>query len=151
MSLHEHKIAFRHFVEAVFHRGDLAALDRFFSPDALIVDPGVELRGPRALQPALRALLTAFPDLHITVEEEIQEGERLAIRYRGEGTHQGEWHGIRAQGRRISYTGMLMVRFHHGQIVEYRAQSDLLGVLQQLGAIRVGGHVPALSASPADG
>jgi steroid delta-isomerase-like uncharacterized protein len=141
-----HRAQFRQFVEEVFHRGDVSALDRFFAPDALIVDPGVELRGPKALGPALRALLTAFPDLRITIEQEIEEGEHLAIRYRGEGTHRADWRGIPARGTSISYTGILMVRFHDGRIAEYWAQPDMLGVLQQLGAVRVAAVEPVAAA-----
>src|SRR3954453_12684048 len=130
-----HKERFRQFVEEVFHRGDVSALERFFTPNALIVDPGVEIHGPRALQPAMRGLLTAFPDLQITVEEEIEEGDRLAVRYRGEGAHLGAWRGIPARGARISYTGILIVRFDGARIAEYRSQPDLLGLLQQLGVV----------------
>src|SRR5438045_1844059 len=102
---------FCRFVEEVFHRGNLAALEQIFTPDALIHDAGMEIRGPRALRPAVRSLLTAFPDLRIALEDQVAEGNRLAVRYRGDGTHCAEWRGIPANGRRISYTGMLIVRF----------------------------------------
>ena len=144
-----HKALFGQFVEEVFHRGDVGAIDRFFTPNARIVDPGVEIRGPKALKPALSDLLTAFPDLHITVEEHIEEGDRLAVRYRGEGTHLGNWRGIPAQGTRISYTGILIVRFAGNRITDYWAQPDLLGLLQQLGAIRMAEPAPAVVAATA--
>jgi hypothetical protein len=139
MSLEENKVLFNRFVEEVFHRGNLGALDQFFTPDALIHDPGVEVRGPVALRPAVRGLLAAFPDLRITVEDQIAEGDRLAVRYRGEGTHRAEWRGIPARGTRISYAGIVIVCFEGGQIAEYWAQPDLLGLLQQLGALPPGG------------
>jgi len=125
---------FCRFVEEVFHRGNLAALEQIFTPDALIHDAGMEIRGPQALRPAVRSLLTAFPDLRIALEDQIGEGSRLAVRYRGDGTHCAEWRGIPANGQRISYSGMLIVRFESGRIAEYWAQPDMLGLLQQLGA-----------------
>jgi len=137
MSQSSRKALFKKFVEEIFHRANLGAVDRFFTPDARIVDPGVEMRGPRALVPALKGLLTAFPDLRITVEDQVEEGDRLAVRYRGEGTHLGSWRGIPAHGTRIRYTGILIVRFEHDRIAEYWAQPDLLGLLQQLGAVRI--------------
>jgi steroid delta-isomerase-like uncharacterized protein len=135
MSPEESKMLFNRFVEEVFHRGNLGALDRLFTPDALIHDPGVEVRGPVALRPAVRDFLAAFPDLRITIEDLIAEGDRLAVRYRGEGTHRAMWRGVPAGGKRISYTGMLIVRLRGGRIAEYWAQPDLLGLLQQLGAL----------------
>jgi predicted ester cyclase len=148
MSQPEHKVLFKQFVEEIFHRGDLGAIDQFFAPNARIVDPGVELRGPTALVPALRDLLTAFPDLRIIVQDQIEEGDRLAVRYRGEGTHRAAWRGIPARGTRITYTGILIVRFDGGRIAEYWAQPDLLGLLQQLGAVRVAEHPEAAVAIP---
>jgi predicted ester cyclase len=145
MSQLGYKALFEQFVEEVFHRANLGAVDQFFTPDARIVDPGVEMRGPMALIPALRGLLTAFPDLRITVEEQIEEGDRLAVRYRGEGTHRVAWRGIPARGTPISYTGILIVRFEGGRIAEYWAQPDLLGLLQQLGAVRIVGQPEAVT------
>ena len=135
MSRDESKLLFDRFVEEIFHRGNLCALDRFFRPDALIHDPGVQMTGPVALRSALRGLLAAFPDLRITVQDQIAEGDRLAVRYRGEGTHRAAWRGIPARDRRIHYTGILIVRLDGGRIAEYWAQPDLLGLLQQLGAL----------------
>ena len=134
MSPEEQKVLFNRFVEEVFHRGNLAALDQFFTPDAVIHDPGVELRGPAALRSGVESLRTAFPDLRITAEDRIAEGDRLAVRYRGEATHRGPWRGIAPTGQRISYTGILMLRFEGRKIAEFWAQPDLLGLLQQLGA-----------------
>jgi steroid delta-isomerase-like uncharacterized protein len=125
------------FVEEIFHRRNLDAIDELFTADAVIHDPGLELKGPEAIRPGVRSLLGAFPDLRITVEDQIAEGDRVAVRYRGEGTHRGEWRGIPATGKRISYTGILIQRFEGGKIAEFWAQPDLLGLLQQLGAVRL--------------
>src|SRR4051812_24009095 len=118
MSNNGHKLRFRQFVEEVFHRGDPTAIDRYFTPDARIVDPGVELRGPNAIRPALRGLLTAFPDLRIVLEDLVEEGDCLAVRYRGDGTHLGDWRGIQAEGKRVSYTGIVIARFEGDRIAE---------------------------------
>ena len=87
------------------------------------------------MRSGLRSLLAAFPDLHITVEDQIAEGDEVALRYRGEGTHRGEWRGIAPTGKRIRYTDILIQRFEGDKIAEFWAQPDLLGLLQQLGAI----------------
>jgi predicted ester cyclase len=131
-----HKSRLGYFVEEVIHRGNLDALDQFFTPDCVIHDPGVDLQGPVALRQGIHHLRAAFPDLRLTIEDAIAEGQEVAARYRGEGTHGGEWRGISSTGKRISYTGILMVRFEGNRIAEYWAQPDLLGLLQQLGAVR---------------
>ena len=135
MSPEELKTRSNAFVEEVFNRGKVLALDDLFTPDAVIHDPGLELRGTVAMRSGLRSLLAAFPDLHITVEDQIAEGDEVALRYRGEGTHRGEWRGIAPTGKQIRYTGILIQRFEGDKIAEFWAQPDLLGLLQQLGAI----------------
>jgi steroid delta-isomerase-like uncharacterized protein len=136
---------FASLVEEVFHRGRLDAVDELFAPDAVIHDPGVEHRGAAALREGIRSLRDAFPDFRITAEDQIAEGDRLAVRYRGEGTHLGTWQGIPPAGKRISYTGILIVRVADGRIAEYWAQPDLLGVLRQLGAFPPPAPAPAPS------
>jgi steroid delta-isomerase-like uncharacterized protein len=120
---------------AAMTRGDLSAVDQLFTPDAVVHDPGRELRGRAAIRQGLASLRATFPDVVYTVEEQIAEGDRVASRYRGEGTHLGEWRGVLATGRRFSYTGILIHRFEGGQIAEFWGQSDAVGLLEQLGAL----------------
>jgi predicted ester cyclase len=135
MSAREKKAIFARMVEDVFHAGNADALDELFTADAVIHDPGVEFEGLEALRAGVRGLHAAFPDFHVTVIDPIVEGDTLATRYRGEATHRGEFHGVPATGRRVSYDGMLMLRFAGDRIAEYWAQPDMLAVLRQLGAL----------------
>lgn len=66
---------------------------------------------------------------------QLAEGDLVASRYRGEGTHLGEWRGLPATGRRFSYTGILIHRLEGGRIAEFWGQSDSLGLFRQLGAL----------------
>ena len=79
-------------------------------------------------------MLRAFPDFHFTVLDQLAEGDRVVIRYRGQGTQRDEFLGIPATGRRIDYTGLLLVRLDGERIAEFWAQPDQLGILKQLGA-----------------
>jgi steroid delta-isomerase-like uncharacterized protein len=121
-------------LERAFNHGDFSTLDGTFTPDALFHDPGLEMRGTSELKVGLTMLRQAFPDFHFTVEDTLADADRVAVRYRGQGTQHGEFKGIPATGRRIDYSGMLMVRFEAERIAEFWAQPDLLGVMQQLGA-----------------
>jgi steroid delta-isomerase-like uncharacterized protein len=135
MSTERHKTLVRAALEAAFGRGELDVLDTSFTSDVTLHEPGHEpMRGRAELRRALQGLRAAFPDFQLSIQDQLAEDGRLAIRYVGQGTHQGEFLGIPATGRKISYTGMLMVRLREGRIAEFWAQPDLLGVLRQLGA-----------------
>lgn len=132
MSSDENKAVARRLFEAM-SAGDVNAVDALFTPDAVVHDPGREYRGRDAIREGLRALLTAFPDIVYSVDDQVAEHDMVASRYRGEGTHLGDWRGLPATGRRFAYTGILIHRFEDGRIAEFWGQSDSLGVFQQLG------------------
>lgn len=75
----------------------------------------------------------AFPDLRFTVEDLIAEGDRVAVRVSFHGTHQGEFLGISSTGRQVVGTGIEIVRFAGGQIVE-EWHKYVLGLVRQLQA-----------------
>src|SRR5262249_31472632 len=132
--LERNKRTVRRVLEQAFDEGDLDAVDAGFAPDATIHDPGTEFRGPTQLRAGLGTLLAAFPDFHFTVLDEVAEGDRVVLRYRGQGAHRADFLGVSASGRRIDYTGMIVVRVADGRIAEFWAQPDQLGLLRQLGA-----------------
>lgn len=135
MTPEQHKSLVRAALEATFGRGDLHALDECFTPSVTLHEPGREpMHGRDELRRGLTGLRTAFPDFRFSIQDQVAEDGRVAIRYVGQGTQQGEFLGIPATGREIRYTGMLMVRLEEGRIAEFWAQPDLLGVLRQLGA-----------------
>jgi steroid delta-isomerase-like uncharacterized protein len=77
----------------------------------------------------------AFPDLHLEHHNAIGEGDFLAYRVSGTGTHRGEFAGIPATGKQVTFHLMEMMRFEDGKAVERWGELDQLGILQQLGAI----------------
>jgi steroid delta-isomerase-like uncharacterized protein len=112
---------------------DLAALDRFFAPDVVSHNmppgfpPGIE--GVRRFFATFQA---AFPDLTVRVDEVVAEDDRAAVATTIEGTHEGELLGIAPTGRRVSVTGIDLVRVARGRIVEHRGLTDTVGLLRQL-------------------
>jgi predicted ester cyclase len=70
----------------------------------------------------------------------VADGEKVAVRYTGQGTQQGPIWGIPPTGKRMCYTGILIWRFVNGQIAEHWAEPDRLGILQQLGVLDVPGE-----------
>lgn len=116
--------------------GELAVVDELLAED--FVDhsplPGVPPTrdGVRALFAGLRA---AFPDLRVTIHEQIAEGNQVVTRKTFEGTHGGAFMGIPATGNKIAFTVIDILTLRDGKIREHRLVLDQLHLLQQLGAI----------------
>ncbi len=136
MSSEENKALIREVIEEVWNKGNLEAVDRYFAPD--YVDhaplPG-QAPGPEGYRGAVAAVRDAFPDLRLTLEDILAEGDRVAFRYTMEGTHQGDFMGIPPTGKPFSVGGMIIARVAEGKAVERWANLDTLGLMQQLGAI----------------
>jgi steroid delta-isomerase-like uncharacterized protein len=82
-----------------------------------------------------RAFAEAFPDLQVTVDAIVAEGDMVAVAWTAEGTQEGEFYGIPASGRTAQWEGQEMLRFACGKIVEIWVSADALGLYMQLGAI----------------
>jgi steroid delta-isomerase-like uncharacterized protein len=88
-----------------------------------------------AMKQFVPAWYTAFPDSHAAVEDLIAEGDKVVQRYTVRATHQGEFMGVPATGKVVTLTGIIISRFAGGKIVEDWDNPDMLGFMQQLGAI----------------
>ena len=85
----------------------------------------------------------SFPDWHSTFEELVAEGDRVAERWTGRGTHRGELQGIPPTGKRVEVPGSVFYRIVEGKIVEFRGQLDMMGMMQQLGVMPSPQHAEA--------
>ena len=74
--------------------------------------------------------LAAFPDLVITVEDMITEGDKVACCVTIRGTHKGDLKGMAPTGKQITMTGIEIHRIAGGKFVEHREQMDMMGMLQ---------------------
>jgi steroid delta-isomerase-like uncharacterized protein len=132
----ENKAAARKVFEA-FSTGDVDSLDDVVAADAVDHDT----QNPRAseglegLKKQIAMYREAFPDLRITVEDQIAEGDMVVTRWTGTGTHQGDGLGVPASGKSTTVTGIGIDRFEGGMIVEVWGNWDTLGLLQQIGAV----------------
>ena len=134
----ENKAIVRRVYEQVWSKGNLDVVDELCAADFVLHDPAQPgIRGPEGYKQIVTGNRTAFPDLQITVEDQLAEGDKVATRWTTTGTHQGEFAGIPATGKRGGVTGTTIARVVGGKIVEERSNWDTLGLLQQLGAIPV--------------
>ena len=131
------KATVRRFCDAI-NTGDAEliskTIDEVVEPDALIDTPlPLEATGAQALKEVFARLLRAFPDLHITVENLIAEGDTVVSRDTVTGTHQGEYMGIPPTGKSIAYDEIFISRFAGGRIAETGGIVDVLSQMRQLG------------------
>ena len=144
MSGEENKVLLQRAYEQIFNQGNLDQIEEFVSTD--LVDhepppPGMEcLEGIEVLRQFVKVSRDAFPDLQFTVEDMIAEEDKVAARYTMRGTHQGEFMGVAPTGNRVEVTGIDMVRFEGAKMVEHWANSDELGMMQQLGLVPEAGQ-----------
>jgi steroid delta-isomerase-like uncharacterized protein len=78
---------------------------------------------------------SAFPDLKRPVEDLVAEGDKVVARWTSIGTHEGDFMGVPPTGKRVTTSGITIFRLENGKIVEEWSESDMLGMLQQIGAI----------------
>ena len=133
----ESKDLARRFYEEVFNAGDLDAVDELLTPDFVDHEEGPPgtpegIEGVKAFVAMYRE---AFPDLHATVEDMVEEGDKIAVRATFTGTHDGDFMGIPASGRKISIQAMDLVRVVDGRAAEHWGVTDVMGLMQQIGAI----------------
>jgi steroid delta-isomerase-like uncharacterized protein len=134
-----HKAAVRRFIDAANTRdAELLSetIDKLVEPDALIRTPlPIEATGAELVREVFARLLRAYPDLHITIEDLVEEKEKVVSRNTVTGTHRGEYMGIPATGKSVTYNEIFIARFADGRIAETWGVVDVLSQMRQLGAI----------------
>lgn len=78
-----------------------------------------------------------YPDLELTVDRQIAEGEWVATCYTMKGTHLGEWMGIKPTGKKIEVTGVNIDRIIDGKIIEHSGAANLFNALLEIEAIKI--------------
>jgi steroid delta-isomerase-like uncharacterized protein len=135
MSTEENKALVRRFVEEFWNQGNTAAVDELMAVDAAIHMPTGETLNLDELKSFAATWRGSFPDWHSTFEDLIAEGDRVAERWTGQGTHRGELQGIPPTGKRVEVPGSVFYRIAGGKIVEFRGQLDMLSLMQQIGTL----------------
>lgn len=139
MPLEDEKAVVRRAVEA-FNQRNLQQLEEFFAPDYVEhpLPPG-QSPGLEGVRQRWSMFAAAFPDARITIEDLVAEGDKVAVRFTFDGTHQGELMGVPPVGKRVAVMGSDINRIKGGKIAERWGEFDMLSMLQQLGAIPTAG------------
>jgi steroid delta-isomerase-like uncharacterized protein len=135
-SLEQNKALMRNYIEEAWNKGNLDFIDKNFSSD--FVSHGTLPGQPTnrdAVKRVISTIRNAIPDLHITIEDMLAEGDKVASRWVTKGTHKGDLMGAKPTGNKISVSETVVVRVKDGKVVEGWANRDDLGFLQQIGLI----------------
>jgi predicted ester cyclase len=131
----ENKELMQRWFEQVWNQKSEAAIDAMFPPDGKsygFPDPESVLLGPEDFKTIHRNFCGAFPDLKVTVDDVIAEGDRVAVRWSVTITHLGDHLGFAATGKKARLLGASIVRIKDGLIVEGWNYMELLGLIQEL-------------------
>jgi steroid delta-isomerase-like uncharacterized protein len=132
----QNKAIVREFIDGLFTKGDLAAVDIYLAEDFVNHDPRFggtsDREGMRGASAMFRA---AFPDWHSDIDHLIGEGDLVVEQFTASGTQQGEIMGVPATGRTVTLRGIQIFRIRDGHIAERWGRLDDVGLLGQLGLV----------------
>jgi len=132
MSEEENKVTVRRFFEEVWNQQKDDVIDEIFASNVIFNGQPITRD---ALKKTLAGRRTAFSDIHVTVDEQVAEGERVSTRRTWRATHRGPYRGVAPTGKQVTWTQISVVRFSQGRIVEDWSLAEELSILQQLGAL----------------
>ena len=140
MSTEDNKANDRRIIEGL-NQGNVNFSDELMVLNFVDHDASTTLQGLEAFKQFVSAYLTAFPDLHFTIEDQIAEEDKTTLRYTARGTHRGDLMGIPPTGKQVTVTGIFITRWANGKAEESWLNFDALGMLQQLGVVPAPGQV----------
>jgi predicted ester cyclase len=131
----QNKQVFRRLIEEGFNNGNLAGLDELFAANFREHQDGMLPPNLEGVKGAIRSLRAAFPDLMLTIEEIIADGDKTWARITARGTHRGQFMHLPPTGKTITIDVIDICRFEGGKIAEHWGVADRLAMMQQIGAI----------------
>ena len=136
MSAEENKASIRRYVEEAWNKGSVDIIDELmathYARHMAISAPPLTREGQKQ---RILGFRRAFPDLRLTIEDMVAEGEKVSFRLTLRGTHQGEFMRVPPTGKQIVVGAVDVARFEDGKVAEQWGQTDMLGLLQQIGAV----------------
>ena len=132
-----HNTILHRWFDEVWNQGNTALIDEFFPPERVahgLREPqGDAVRGAAEYRAFYERFRSAFPDIHIEIEDSLVDGDRIAVRCVVTGTHTGPGLPVAPTGKPVRFTGMCMVRIEDGRAVEGWNNFDFLAMYHQLG------------------
>jgi predicted ester cyclase len=136
MSSEQNKTIVRRLLEEPW-TGNLRVVDELIDAKYIGYDPAIPepLRGPDGFKENVETYRAAYSNARITVDEQIAEGDKVATRWTGRGTHDGDLMGVSPTGKKVTVSGLTFSRIANGKVVEQYTNWDTFGMMQKLGVV----------------
>ena len=149
MTTDQNKLVVRRYIEEIVSTGNVDRISEFISPDYVEVYRGT--RHPIGLEGARKHVLgvrQTYPDLHLTIDRQVAEGDWVVTQVTARGTHRGTWLGMKPTGKAVEITAVNVDHVVGGRIVEHGGAANSLEALLDIGAVRVVGPETESDAEP---
>ncbi|MBE0639312.1 MAG: ester cyclase [Bacteroidales bacterium] len=136
MSKFDNKAVIRRYIEEIENTGDVSNIREFISEDYVEVFEGERYKiGLKGAIDHILGVRRVYPDLKLTIENQVSEGEWVVTSYSVTGTFKEEWFGMKPTGKSITFTGVNVDRIKNGKIIEHGGAANLLEPLMKAGVI----------------
>lgn len=129
----KNKAKFQLLYDEILNKGNLDAFEELCAPNfvkhAIPPSPDYGIEGSKQ---SVLMLRKALPDIKYTVDDMIEDGDKLVARWSAKGTHKGEFMGIPPTGKQVTFSGIEIIRVEDGKAVEEWEELDRAGLMQQL-------------------
>lgn len=140
MGVEENKRLVRRFYEEVVNTGTVDGIAAFVDPECVETDGKVRIvSGIDGMANHVRAVRAVYPDLRLTIERQIAEGDWVATVVTARGTHSGDWLGMKPTGRLLVFTAVNVDKLRNGRILEHGGAANMLAPFLEAGALQVVG------------
>jgi predicted ester cyclase len=137
MSTEQNKGIVRRYHEELLNKGNMAVADEIFDTNYInsAFDKQGLPRGPESFKQFASMIRTAFPGGHLTIEDQVAEGDKTVHRIIFRGTHKGDFMGIAPTNKQVEINAIAIDHISGGKVMETWAEMDVFGLMQQLGVI----------------
>ncbi|MFC2082377.1 ester cyclase [Bacteroidota bacterium] len=138
MAEKENKLLVKRFIEEVINTGNIENIAEFISPGFFeTADVKRESTGIEGMKNHVLGVRKVYPDLNITIDRQIAEGDWVATCITARSTHSGEWMGIKPTNKKVEFTGVNIDRVLNGKIVEHGGAANMLQSFLDIGAVTI--------------
>ena len=125
------------FFDSAWNRGDFSVLDELLTRDSMDYSTlhGQPEQGAASFRQIISMFRAGFPDIHLTIDDEIYTRDKVVHRWTLRGTHTAPFMGVPATGKKVEFTGTTIVQMKDGKIAARWSNLDMLRLLQQLGIV----------------